>query len=84
METARVVAMQKAQLQELFEKHKGQRDCLAKLATELPGGFTKGQICSQLRRLGLKLKQQAAKDMVRRAGSHEMLLLFALEVECSG
>lgn len=46
--------MQEDRLRGLYEKHHEDRTYLAILAEELPGGFTKGQISSQLRKLGLK------------------------------
>ncbi|EIE20339.1 hypothetical protein COCSUDRAFT_58046 [Coccomyxa subellipsoidea C-169] len=51
---------QKGELQRLFHAHKGKRDSLAKIAAELPGQLSKGQIRTQLRRLGLQLKQSGA------------------------
>lgn len=44
----------------MYEKHHEDRTYLAVLAEELPGGFTKGQVSSQLRKLGLK-KSKAKK-----------------------
>lgn len=57
--------LQKAVLQQLFEQNKGKRDCLATLAAEVPGGFSKGQIRNHLRRLGLQLQKQSARADVR-------------------
>ncbi|BDA45591.1 Topoisomerase 1-associated factor 1 at N-terminal half [Coccomyxa sp. Obi] len=53
---------QKSELQRLFHAHKGKRDCLATIAAEFPGQLSKGQIRSQLRRLGLQLKQPGEKE----------------------
>ena len=45
---------QEERLRALYEKHREDRAYLATLAEDLPGGFSKGQISSQLRKLGLK------------------------------
>ncbi len=57
--------LQKSELQRLFHAHKGTRDCLARIAAEYSGQLSKGQIRSQLRRLGLQLKQPGEKEQVR-------------------
>ena len=56
--------LQKSELQRLFHAHKGKRDCMAKIVEEFPGQMSKGQIRSQLRRLGLQLKGGSEKDQV--------------------
>ena len=59
--------LQEARLRALYEKHEEDRAYLSILAEELPGGFSKGQISSQLRKLGLKKskgkKAKGAKSM---------------------
>lgn len=55
--------MQEERLRGLYRKHHEDRTYLAILADELPGGFSKGQISSQLRKLGLrKSKGKKARD----------------------
>ena len=46
--------LQEKRLRSLFAKHSEEKGYLAILAEELSGGFSKGQISSQLRKLGLK------------------------------
>ena len=57
--------LQKSELQRLFHAHKGKRDCVATIVAEFPGRLSKAQIRSQLRRLGLQLKQPALSQQVR-------------------
>ena len=45
--------MQKAKLLELYEEHKFEKRYLSIIAESLPGGWRKGQVGSQLRKLGL-------------------------------
>ena len=52
--TTRCEHVQEERLKALYEQHQQDRLCLAILAEQLPGGFSKGQISSQLRKLGLK------------------------------
>ncbi len=46
--------LQEKRLLSLFAKHHEEKGYLAILAEEMSGGFSKGQISSQLRKLGLK------------------------------
>lgn len=55
---------QKSQLRDLFDRHVGKRDCLARIAEELPGGFGKSQVCSHLRKLGLQLRKRGPARQV--------------------
>ena len=56
--------VQEERLQGLYKKHHEDRTYLAILADKMPGGFSKGQISSQLRKLGLrKSKGKKARGM---------------------
>lgn len=56
--------VQEERLLGLYKKHHEDRTYLAILADEMPGGFSKGQISSQLRKLGLrKSKGKKARGM---------------------
>lgn len=57
--------LQKSQLQRLFDKHKGTRSCLARIAEELPGGFRRGQVSRHLRQMGLQLTKKGMARQVR-------------------
>ena len=46
--------LQEKRLRFLFTKHHEEKGYLAILAEEMSGGFSRGQISSQLRKLGLK------------------------------
>ncbi len=46
--------LQEKRLRSLFAKHSEDKGYLAILAEEMSGGFSRGQISSQLRKLGLK------------------------------
>ena len=46
--------MQEKKLRELYEQHSSEKGYLALIAEEMMGGFSKGKIGSQLRKLGLR------------------------------
>lgn len=46
--------LQEEKLRELYGQYSGEKGYLASIAQELMGGFSKGQIGSQLRKLGLR------------------------------
>ena len=61
-----VVFLQEERLRGLYQKHQEERGYLAIIAEDLPGGFSKGQIASQLRKLGLKKsKGKKARGMTK-------------------
>lgn len=69
--------LQEERLKGLYQKHQEDRGYLAILAEDLPGSFSKGQIASQLRKLGLKKsKGKKARGMakVTDLSLHNMLI----------
>ena len=52
------LSLQERQLRSLWEQHQAQSDRLQLIAENLSGGFSKGQVGSQLRRLGLNGKSR--------------------------
>lgn len=48
------LVLQEEKLRELYAQHNGEKGYLAVIAEEMMGGFKKGQISSQLRKLGLR------------------------------
>lgn len=60
------VGLQEERLRSLYAKHHEDRAYLALLAEDMPGGFSKGQISSQLRKLGLKQGAASSKHKGRK------------------
>ena len=58
--------MQEERLRSLYTKHHEDQGYLALLAEDMPGGFSKGQISSQLRKLGLKQGAASSKHKGRK------------------
>lgn len=58
--------LQEERLRSLYAKHREDQAYLALLAEDLPGGFSKGQISSQLRKLGLKQGAGSSKHKGRK------------------
>ncbi|KAL3161372.1 hypothetical protein ABBQ32_010265 [Trebouxia sp. C0010 RCD-2024] len=65
----RLTHSQEERLKGLYQKHQEDRGYLAILAEDLPGSFSKGQIASQLRKLGLKKSKGKKARGMAKAGS---------------
>ncbi len=72
--------MQEERLRALYSKHQEDKGYLALIAEDMPGGFSKGQISSQLRRLGLK-KGAASKHKGKKR-KKEVASQLSLPVLC--
>lgn len=72
------VCVQEDKLRDLYAQHSSEKGYLAVIAEELMGGFSKGQIGSQLRKLGLRPdKGKKRKSQVTQLSMQAMLLCLA-------
>ena len=69
--------MQEEKLRELYGQHSSEKGYLAIIAEEMMGGFSKGQISSQLRKLGLR------PDKGKKRTSQVRSMLSACNAHCS-
>lgn len=79
--------MQEDKLRELYAQYSGEKGYLATIAEEMMGGFSKGQIGSQLRKLGLRAdKGKKRKNEVgssTRCCMWALLLLSSMQMCCA-